>query len=46
MTRRHDPEGHRLPIKIDPTSNGEYVPVPLDATNRAAPPVQTGKPRR
>jgi hypothetical protein len=31
-----DPEGTRLPIKLDPTSNGEFVPVPLSATNREA----------
>jgi predicted TIM-barrel fold metal-dependent hydrolase len=31
-----DPEGKRLPIKLDSTSNGEFVPVPLSATNRAA----------
>jgi uncharacterized protein len=30
MTTRHDPEGTRLPIKLDSTSNGEFVPVPLD----------------
>ena len=29
-----DPEGSRLPIKIDATSNGEFVPIPLDAANR------------
>jgi uncharacterized protein len=28
-----DPEGTRLPIKLDSTSNGEYVPVPLSAVN-------------
>jgi uncharacterized protein len=33
---RVDPEGKRLPIKLDSTSNGEFVPVPLSATNRAA----------
>jgi hypothetical protein len=33
---RIDPEGKRLPIKLDSTSNGEFVPVPLSATNRAA----------
>ena len=33
---RIDPEGKRLPIKLDTTSNGEFVPVPLTATNRAA----------
>src|SRR6476646_6628416 len=31
-----DPERTRLPIKLDATSNGEFVPVPLDETNRAA----------
>jgi predicted TIM-barrel fold metal-dependent hydrolase len=31
-----DPEGQRLPIKLDTTSNGEFVPVPLSAANRAA----------
>ena len=29
MSQRNDPEGSRLPIKLDPTSNGEFVPVPL-----------------
>ena len=27
-----DPEGRRLPIKLDSTSNGEFVPIPLDST--------------
>jgi len=31
-----DPEGKRLPIKLDSTSNGEFVPVPLSEPNRAA----------
>ncbi|WP_428410119.1 amidohydrolase family protein [Hyphococcus sp.] len=31
-----DPEGERLPIRIDATSNGEFEPVPLEARNRAA----------
>ncbi|PYL83077.1 MAG: amidohydrolase [Verrucomicrobia bacterium] len=31
-----DPEGKRLPIKLDSASNGEFVPVPLSGTNRAA----------
>ncbi len=31
-----DPYGTRLPIKLDTTSNGEFVPVPLSAANRAA----------
>jgi uncharacterized protein len=36
MTASIDPEGRRLPIKLDSTSNGEFVPVALSATNRAA----------
>ena len=28
-----DPEGTRLPIKIDSTSNGEYEPIPIDDIN-------------
>jgi hypothetical protein len=31
-----DPEGRRLPIKLDTTSNGEFVPVPLSSANREA----------
>ena len=31
-----DPEGRRLPIKLDSTSNGEFVPVPLSSANREA----------
>jgi uncharacterized protein len=34
--RDADPEGKRLPIKLDSTSNGEFAPVPLDARNRTA----------
>ncbi|MEQ8262067.1 amidohydrolase family protein [Pseudohaliea sp.] len=30
MPSTHDPEGHRLPIKVDSTSNGEFEPLPLD----------------
>jgi hypothetical protein len=29
-----DPEGRRLPVKIDTTSNGEFEPVPLPSVNR------------
>ena len=36
MTAAHDPEGRRLPIKLDSTSNGEFVPVPLWPANRVA----------
>jgi len=37
-TPRHlvDPDGLRLPVKLDSTSNGEFVPVPLSAANRRA----------
>jgi predicted TIM-barrel fold metal-dependent hydrolase len=31
-----DPEGLRLPIKLDTTSNGEFAPVPLSPANHAA----------
>jgi predicted TIM-barrel fold metal-dependent hydrolase len=31
-----DPEGRRLPIKVDSTSNGEFAPVPLSPANVAA----------
>jgi hypothetical protein len=31
-----DAEGKRLPIKLDATSNGEFVPVRLSPNNRAA----------
>jgi len=30
-TYRNDPEGTRLPIKLDTTTNGEYLPQPLPA---------------
>ena len=36
MKMRTDPEGTRLPIKLDTTSNGEFVPVPLSPANREA----------
>ncbi len=35
MKHKIDPEGQRLPIKIDATSNGEFVPVPLSPANLA-----------
>ena len=34
--RDADPEGRRLPIKLDTTSNGEFVPIPLSATHKRA----------
>ncbi|HZC00754.1 MAG TPA: amidohydrolase, partial [Gammaproteobacteria bacterium] len=36
MVEALDPEGRRLPIKLDSTSNGEFVPQPLGAQVRAA----------
>src|SRR6185436_9309271 len=33
MTPDIDPEGTRLPINLDTTSNGEFVPVPLSRAN-------------
>ena len=33
MKTRVDPEGSRLPIKLDTTSNGEFAPVPLTPAN-------------
>jgi uncharacterized protein len=36
MKHRIDPEGRRLPIKLDTTSNGEFEPVPLSRANRHA----------
>ena len=35
MRYLHDPEGTRLPIKLDTTSNGEYEPLPLSPLNTA-----------
>ena len=36
MTHRNDPDGTRLPIKVDSTSNGEFAPIPLSRTNELA----------
>ncbi len=36
MRYRFDPEGRRLPIKLDSTSNAEYSPIPLETRNRHA----------
>jgi len=35
MKNRQDPEGFRLPIKVDTTSNGEFQPIALSKANRA-----------
>jgi uncharacterized protein len=32
----HDPDGTRLPIKLDTTTNGEFAPVPLAPVHRHA----------
>ena len=36
MKYRHDPDGMRLPIKLDTTTNGEFAPVPLEPVHRHA----------
>ena len=32
----HDPDGTRLPIKLDTTTNGEFAPIPLEPVHRQA----------
>lgn len=36
MTFQHDPDGTRLPIKLDTTTNGEFAPVPLEPVHHHA----------
>ncbi|HYC36949.1 MAG TPA: amidohydrolase family protein [Usitatibacter sp.] len=36
MRFQNDPEGTRLPIKLDSASNGEFVPIPLEDIHRRA----------
>jgi len=36
MRYRNDPDGTRLPIKLDPTTNGEFAPVPLARVHHRA----------
>ena len=36
MRYRNDPDGTRLPIKLDATTNGEFAPVPLEPVHREA----------
>ncbi|NND59688.1 MAG: amidohydrolase family protein [Gammaproteobacteria bacterium] len=36
MRNRHDPDGNRLPIKLDSTCNGEFAPIPLNRLNQQA----------
>jgi len=35
MSKDYDPDGSRLPVKIDSTSNGEFVPEPISRRNEA-----------
>ena len=32
----HDPDGTRLPIKLDTTTNGEFAPIPLERVHHEA----------
>jgi uncharacterized protein len=36
MRYRNDPDGTRLPIKLDSTTNGEFAPIPLEPVHRRA----------
>lgn len=36
MAQQHDPEGRRLPIKLDTTTNGEFAPIPLEPVHHQA----------
>src|SRR5680860_1485971 len=36
MPTSHDPDGRRLPIKLDTTTNGEFVPIPLEPVHHHA----------
>jgi predicted TIM-barrel fold metal-dependent hydrolase len=36
MRYDHDPDGTRLPIKLDSTTNGEFAPIPLARVHRHA----------
>jgi len=36
MRYRNDPEGIRLPVKLDTTTNGEFAPIPLAPVHRLA----------
>ena len=36
MRYRNDPDGTRLPIKLDTTTNGEFAPIPLEPVHRHA----------
>ena len=36
MTSRNDPDGRRLPINLDTTTNGEFAPIPLSPVHHGA----------
>ena len=36
MRYLHDPDGMRLPLKLDTTTNGEFVPIPLEPVHHRA----------
>ena len=36
MRYQNDPEGTRLPVKLDTTTNGEFAPIPLEAIHHHA----------
>ena len=36
MRYRNDPDGTRLPVKLDTTTNGEFAPVPLEPVHHRA----------
>ena len=36
MEYTHDPDGTRLPVKLDTTTNGEFAPIPLEAVHLEA----------
>ena len=36
MSQRQDPDGRRLPVKLDSTSNGEFTPIPLEPVHHEA----------
>ena len=36
MAKRQDPDGLRLPVKLDSTSNGEFTPIPLEPVHHEA----------
>jgi hypothetical protein len=50
MANRHDPDGMRLPVKLDTTTNGEFAPIPLapvhEYANRLARKMATVNARR